>query len=49
MKLVDFSDLVTSKAEDEEKFWDWLDNQLAEVHEEHKDKDAAIRVKSVNL
>lgn len=49
MKLVDFSEMVTSKEQDEKKFWDWLDTELAEICEKHKDEEPVQRVQSINL
>ncbi|KAF7974716.1 hypothetical protein HWV62_11375 [Athelia sp. TMB] len=49
MKLVDFSELVKSKKQDEEKFWDWLDAELAGVREQYQDEEPAQRVRSINL
>lgn len=49
MKLVDFSEMVSTKEQDEEKFWDWLDTELAEIRERHNDEEPVQRVKSINL
>lgn len=49
MKLVDFSELVTDGKGDGEKFWDWIDTELAEVREKHKHEEPAQRIQSINL
>lgn len=49
MKLVDFYELVIEKKQDDDKFWDWLDSELADTRELYEAEDAATRARSINL
>lgn len=49
MKLVDFSELVTNKEQDNEKFWDWLDLELAALRAQYEVEEPVQRAQSINL
>lgn len=49
MKLVDFYELVTQKKQDDDKFWDWLDSELADTREIYQAEDPVTRARSINL
>lgn len=49
MKLVDFCELVKKNEHEDDKFWDWLDSELAATREKYQAKEPAKRVRSINL
>lgn len=49
MKLVDFCDLVTNNEQDDDKFWDWLDSELAAVRDKYQAEEPVKRTQAINL
>ncbi|KZP03199.1 hypothetical protein FIBSPDRAFT_969225 [Athelia psychrophila] len=49
MKLIDFCELVENKQQDDDKFWDWLDSELAALREQYEAEEPVTRAQSINL